>query len=452
MATTPSGTPTPPHRRWYRSLVPFAAGALAVVLVVLWINVVRSVDDGSPATTTTTTSPGTTTTSEPVTTTTAAPTTTQPDTTTTTSGDGTPPSAGYAVTGVVSGDVLNVRETPDAGAPIVATLQPDATDVVTTGPSTGNVPDPGWWEVRLDGGVTGWVNSSFLRLPADWSAPLDTMPCVADGPAYATSGSVTSPEGSIDDADHVFALDHRSGDGCDRYVVVLGAGAGAGAANPWPSTPAAAVPGGVVAAIDGPVATVTLPPGIVDSVRPTATEAALGDAFGFVVRHGAGGLEVRIHFPANRRIAVSFLDGPARIVIDARSAPTGTGLDPTPVVSERFALPRPVQIDVNGPGVAAPIAVTVYGRPFEAQGSVEVRTVGAMPGSGTPVEVGFDGDFGATTASTYAYSTTDWTEAWGIGSFTITSIPPGEYELFVGEYSPEDGSPVGVYDRFRVAP
>ena len=445
----PGPESVPPRRRWLRTVVPFVAGA-AFVLVVIGAVAMIGGDDSTTATTTTVAE--TTTTEAPPSDTTTVTTAPEEPSTTTTEPDGDAlPATGYVVTGVAADDVLNIRSQPDPAAPIVGTLPPDAIDVVTTGLGTTNLPEAGWWEVALDNATTGWVNSAFLALPAAWSAPVSDFPCIADGPAYGGT-SAESPAPAQDDADHVFALEHITGPDCDRYVVVLGTGGGWANSVPWPSTPATFVPGGVTVSVEGSVATIAMPMDVVDQVRPSATESILGDAMGFVVRRGAGPLDVRIHFPANRRVAVTFLDGPARIVVDARSAPTGTGLGFTPIVSGHFALPQPINVDIAGPGVTPPITVTVYGRPFEAQGSVEVRTVGSTPGTGTPVSVGFDGDFGATTAATYSYRTTDYTEAWGVGSFTIAVIPPGEYELFVGEYSPEDGRPVGLYHRFIVAP
>ena len=112
----------------------------------------------------------------------------------------------------------------------------------------------------------------------------------------------------------------------------------------------------------------------------------------------------------------------------------------------------PIQVDVNGPGVAPPITVAGWARPFEATGVAILRTVGTTPGSGTPVEATFSGtDFaGMQVASTYPYMTTDWTEAWGAFQFTIEDLAPGTYELFVGELSMEDGAEQGVYQVFTV--
>jgi hypothetical protein len=160
---------------------------------------------------------------------------------------------------------------------------------------------------------------------------------------------------------------------------------------------------------------------------------------------------MRFFFDANRRAAFRFLTNPARIVIDVKTAPTGTGLD---VAARRGgpAVVLPIQEDVNGPGVATPIRVAGWARPFEANGVAILRAVGATPGAGDPVEATFSGTeyAGTQVASTYPYLTTDWTEAWGAFSFTIDDLAAGSYELFVGDLSMEDGSEQGVYQVFTV--
>jgi uncharacterized membrane protein len=73
------------------------------------------------------------------------------------------PSARYRVIGVAVGDMLNVRVQPNTGAPVVATLQPEATGIVVTGVRE-LIGDSIWWELAQASarGATGWVNARFL--------------------------------------------------------------------------------------------------------------------------------------------------------------------------------------------------------------------------------------------------------------------------------------------------
>ena len=127
---------------------------------------------GSPPPPTTTTAPTTTTTAPPPATTTTTTTTTVPPTTTTTTEP--PPTTTtlpgepidlfwqegdvLGVVGVAFDDVLNVRDVP-AGE-IVATLDPLADDVVTTGRAR-SLPTSIWLELTRDGS-TGWASVRFL--------------------------------------------------------------------------------------------------------------------------------------------------------------------------------------------------------------------------------------------------------------------------------------------------
>lgn len=63
----------------------------------------------------------------------------------------------FDVTGVASNDVLNVRESPSAAAPIVGTLAPDARAVEVVGA------DPsGHWALVNVGETAGWASLAYL--------------------------------------------------------------------------------------------------------------------------------------------------------------------------------------------------------------------------------------------------------------------------------------------------
>lgn len=125
---------------------------------------------GAPTTTAAPETTSTSTSAPPTTATTAAPTTTAASATTD-DGElaGEPielfarPGQEWSVVGVDRDDVLNVRRGPGTDEQVIATLAPDAADVVTTGAAR-SLPSSIWYEVEVDGG-TGWVNSFFLALP-----------------------------------------------------------------------------------------------------------------------------------------------------------------------------------------------------------------------------------------------------------------------------------------------
>jgi photosystem II stability/assembly factor-like uncharacterized protein len=67
----------------------------------------------------------------------------------------------YAVVGVASTDVLNIRSAPGASNPSVGSFAPDAVNLMRTGP-TASADNATWVEVQNPNGGTGWVNSSYL--------------------------------------------------------------------------------------------------------------------------------------------------------------------------------------------------------------------------------------------------------------------------------------------------
>lgn len=72
--------------------------------------------------------------------------------------------ADLGVTGVETGDVLNVRAHPGADQPIVDRLAPLHTGARLTGRAR-MLGDAAWYEITADG-TTGWVNAAFVDLVA----------------------------------------------------------------------------------------------------------------------------------------------------------------------------------------------------------------------------------------------------------------------------------------------
>lgn len=70
----------------------------------------------------------------------------------------------FDVTGVAADDVLNIRERPDAKAPIIGRLAPDATRVEV-------VAERGGWMQVNAGERSGWVNGRYMNYRVDvWEA------------------------------------------------------------------------------------------------------------------------------------------------------------------------------------------------------------------------------------------------------------------------------------------
>jgi uncharacterized protein YraI len=73
-----------------------------------------------------------------------------------------PADSALAVVGVAHDDILNVRSGPGTAFPVVATLDPQAEGVITTGRGWQPVPREAWWIEVTTGGVTGWAHMSYL--------------------------------------------------------------------------------------------------------------------------------------------------------------------------------------------------------------------------------------------------------------------------------------------------
>jgi hypothetical protein len=67
----------------------------------------------------------------------------------------------YAVIGVASNDILNIRSGAGVSHPVVGSFAADAVSVMRTGP-TASVDGATWVEVQNSNGGSGWVNSYYL--------------------------------------------------------------------------------------------------------------------------------------------------------------------------------------------------------------------------------------------------------------------------------------------------
>jgi len=351
---------------------------------------------------------------------------------------------------------LNLRAEPAAiGSQVLAVIPHTATNVIATGQTIG-IDDARWYEVTYEG-TTGWVNAVFLTpLPS-----FDEVWCGDTGTEYTFGGGVPQGPSVIDhDADSVFSLHQYEGPDCQRTVITFGRDFNYDDALAGALQTAGGVPENVAVGFDLASVVVTLPETVIGATV-TASESfrrdnGLADLL-FVRPTGDPGFGVVALWDRNRGARVFALESPGRLVIDTIDAPTGGGLDLAPITADDLSAPtvlrRPINPDVFGPAPDLPITVSGWARPFEATVAIELRTrgPGASIGTGEPVNADWSGStFAASCGSQYAVMTTDWMEAWGAFSFTIEALAPGSYELFVGEFSAEDGRPVGVYHRFTV--
>lgn len=353
---------------------------------------------------------------------------------------------------------LNMRTEPSAEAPVAKLIPPNATGLVPTDSDGVTVDGATWIEVAFDG-TMGWVNANFVTpLPS-----FDEISCgdPASDYSFAAGAVPPVPAPGDPDADHIFGLHHIDGPQCERTVITFGREFSFDADFDALLQPADGVPGGIALAIDLATIRVALSDAVI-AAASTATQTyrsdnGAADLF-FVRPSGASRFGILALWDRNRGVRYFFLENPGRLVIDTVDAPTDASLALGPLLSgDPFALTfvtRAVNVDTAGPAPEPPLLVAGYARPFEATTTIRLRTVpaaGDPPGSGTPVNANWSGStFADPCGSTYAVMTSDWLEAWGEFEFSIQALAPGEYELFVGEDSPEDGSEQGVYHVFTV--
>jgi len=91
---------------------------------------------------------------------------------------------------ITSSQAVNLREQPDTTANILALLQPGAAVTVI-----GQNEDGTWLNVRIDGGVEGWVSSSLIAITGAYS-PIDKE--IVAKPAEQTRPDETTPTAEFD--------------------------------------------------------------------------------------------------------------------------------------------------------------------------------------------------------------------------------------------------------------
>jgi uncharacterized membrane protein len=89
----------------------------------------------------------------------------------------------FDVQGVAAHDVLNIRQEPDASAPIIGTLAPDATRIEVVNETSG------WGRIN-HGEVSGWVSMRYLGYRTDVWEPGQVPPgftCLGTEPFWSLS-------------------------------------------------------------------------------------------------------------------------------------------------------------------------------------------------------------------------------------------------------------------------
>ncbi|WP_425046864.1 SH3 domain-containing protein [Primorskyibacter sp. S87] len=86
----------------------------------------------------------------------------------------------FSVTGVNPGDVLNIRQQPDAGSGILGELAPDATGVEIVQRS-----DDGKWGQVAFGESTGWVSTRYLEIEPSSFQLAEKLQCLGAEPFWS---------------------------------------------------------------------------------------------------------------------------------------------------------------------------------------------------------------------------------------------------------------------------
>jgi hypothetical protein len=230
-----------------------------------------------------------------------------------------------------------------------------------------------------------------------------------EGGGFGSTGDLTVAGAGQTTAAAVGTLRWGDHAGCERVVIDLVQ------ANGAPADGAGTVRAQLLR--DQGVVRVFLDPRV-NATRQTETSfgAELAEE-AYVVRGLNARLFVDVHLAATAEARVLTLASPARIIIDLKpgGAPIG-----------RPAEHRLVKVLAPPAGRATyPLRIKGYSRTFEA------NVVGRLQQGQTVVQQ-------VTTAA-------DWVDTWGQFSLTIDAGPRGAADLFVGDFSPADGSEQGVH-------
>jgi hypothetical protein len=249
------------------------------------------------------------------------------------------------------------------------------------------------------------------------TARLEGEPPLCD-PAHpgVESGSVDGGGTGLGDAVRTGTIALLAQGDCRRIAIGLFDGDGGLAQSSGHATAAFDRASGIVR--------VPLPAGIT-AVTQADTTLNDGSVAAVYVVHG---LQKRFFLdvhPARPALAsVRALDAPARLFVDL--APGGS-----PLPKEAARAKNVVVIEPRGGEAKYPLVIRGYARTFEANVIARIAVRDSLP---------------ITVHTTAA----DWATTWGEFELTIPSGPSGAIQLFVGEDSAKDGTPIGVTIPLRM--
>jgi hypothetical protein len=218
-------------------------------------------------------------------------------------------------------------------------------------------------------------------------------------------GDLPSPDS---DAEQLSAITWQTDTECERFLIAFTSAEGAPATTP-PAVSGEFLRASAVLRIHMDIE--------VTAVTDQLVQSGLVDRL-YIVRELDRSLYVDFHLSAPARAAISVGPGSGDVEILLES-----GGAPYEAVSS-FGDNVVVVTPTPGP-VEASVTVSGYSRNFEATTVVQVTQEGTLVSE----------DF--TTAA-------DWIETWGEFELTISPDASGPAELFVGEFSAQDGSPRGL--------
>lgn len=260
-------------------------------------------------------------------------------------------------------------------------------------------------EVTTTGGESSTTTIAPSSTTTTTSAPSLGCPQEAE---FVSTGQIDRITQPTSDSRTLGLVSRQTSEGCERFGFDFDTAGDAPATTP-PSITASFLAGDRVIRISLDIDSTVITDQLI--------ETRLVDRL-FVVRSLDGTMFVDLHLreKANARIIVS--NSPARLTLELSP---GTGeIGPAAAISDHTVLILPP----NEATLEGDVDIAGYSRAFEA-------TVRYIATSGNEVVVE-----GSTAAA-------DWVDTWG--EFTTElELPPGEYDLFVGEESPEDGSFDGV--------
>lgn len=129
----------------------------------------------------------------------------------------------HDVTGVSSQDVLNIRERPDARAPVIGRFTHDATGIEVIRPN-----DRLTWGLVNLGEQTGWVSLRYLaRRPGQWDGAFpDVAACYGTEPFWSvrrTGDVLTYSDPDTSARDHAIIARSGSANRRDSFHLIAGA-------------------------------------------------------------------------------------------------------------------------------------------------------------------------------------------------------------------------------------